>query len=186
MTLQLAGTWEGHNQGLLTLTAVRWTYSSYLACPDKTKVHDAWQTVWRLLKEMEECATLHGKQRMIEMWSLEMWKALIASCIGVLKSGSDRTDRWSQKSVSTRRGLAHRRWPKSPAFPLFPFEYLLLPPLGEQWCRRTLRHFQLFRVPSSGDKAPGWKEHCSDKQQKSCLLILSSSACHSTELLFNC
>lgn len=119
MTLQLAGTWEGHNQGLLTLTAVRWTYSSYLACPDKTKVHDAWQTVWRLLKEMEECATLHGKQRMIEMWSLEMWKALIASCIGVLKSGSDRTDRWSQKVLAlggdwpTGDGQSHLPSPSS-------------------------------------------------------------------------
>lgn len=95
---------------------------------------------------------------------------------------------WQMKStsVNTGRGLARRRWPSSLAFPLFLFPYLLLPPLGDQWCRRTFRCFQTFMVPSSGGKALGWKEYCSDKSQKSCLLILSCSACHCTGLLFNC
>lgn len=58
--------------------------------------------------------------------------------------------------------------------PLFPFEYLLLPTLGERWCRRAFRDFQLVMVPSLEGKALGWKEHCSDKSQKSRLLILSA------------
>lgn len=187
MTLQLAGTWEGHNQGLLTLAVVRRTCSSYLFYPDKTKVHGAWQTVWRLHKEREECATLHSKHRMAEMWSCgRLWDLYWHAQKQIWQNWQRKS-----KSVNTERALVHRRWPKSPAFPLFPFKYLLLWPLGEQWCkrRRTFRYFQLVMVPSSEDKALNEKSTAQTNPRNpafsSCSAVLATALNYSLIVSFS-
>lgn len=95
------------------------------------------------------------------------------------------------KSVNTERALVHRRWPKSPAFPLFPFKYLLLRPLGEQWCkhRRTFRHFQLVMVPSSEDKALNEKSTAQTNPRNpafsSCSAVLATALNYSLIVSFS-
>lgn len=146
MTFQLAGTWEGHSQGLLTLTVVQRTTTA-LTYPILTKpkymVPDKLfgdclkkgksVPLYAANTEWLKCGAMEGSEsKLYWLAQKQVWQ--------------NRPRK--SKSVNTGRALAHRRWSKSPAFPLFPFKYLLLPPLGEQWCRGAFRHFQLVMVPS--------------------------------------
>lgn len=188
MTLQLARSWEGHNQGLLTLSVESRTHSFYLPHPDKIKVCGAWQTGWRLLKERKECTTLHSRQRMTEMWSCgrPWWKAVLSRSKEDL---SDRTGRWSQQVL-----ILGGHWPtgSSQVHLPSPLPFSISSPTTT---RREVVQESIQALPADHgpilrrnlrSKTLGWKEHCSDKSQKSSHLILSCSACHSTELLFNC
>lgn len=127
----------------------------------------------------------HSTMQTWNGWNSKLWKAVVASHTGKFETEPVQQHcQVSPRNVDARRGLAHRKWPGSPAFPsCLPNTFCYC-----HWENSDARESFGTSIWSWAhpQESKHWGQGSTGLSQHStlCFFILSYSACHRTELLF--